>query len=259
MILIKIYNTIIGTLTLILSCLVLYISLSKLDALKTFIPKDFIQVSPITGKVIKSDSLPKRITEVTYTLTDKSTPSSGLSAADIIYEYFDKSDNFFCKALFYSNMPQGNSGDNKTDISLRTVPKFNFIDGIDMSRDFTKSATSIFITLSYNISSNFIYENNQYSHFRNEDKNIDRITSKPITVSNIIVQFSDNTDINSPFDIKGKGKGLLFYGGKVADIKWLREGSNPIKLVDEDGNPVSLLRGQTWWIIAKDPTCVVYN
>jgi hypothetical protein len=253
------YNTVIAILTLILSCLVLYISVSKLAALKTFIPRDFLQVSPITGEVIKSDTLPKKVAEVTYTLTDKSTPSSGLSAADIVYEYFGKSDKIFCKALFYSNIPPENTLNSKSSISLKTIPKFNFIDVIDMPRDFTRSATSIFVTLSYNISSNFIYENNQYTHFRNKDKDIDKISSKPITVSNIIVQFSNTTDLNSPFDIQGKGKGLLFRGGKVVDIKWFKDGSNPIKLVDEEGNPVSLLRGHTWWVIVKDPTSVVYN
>jgi hypothetical protein len=253
------YNTIIGTLTLILSLLVLYISINTSDTAKTFFPKDFIQVSPITGEVIKSDVLPKKITEVTYAITDRTIPSSGLSSADIIYEYSDKSDKIFCKALFYSNEPPVNSLNKKDNILLRTVPKFNFIDVIDMPRDFTRSATSIFVTLSYNISSNFLYENNQYIHFRNKDIDIDKITSKPITVSNVIVQFSENTDINSPFDIQGSGKGLLFYGGKVVDIKWLKEKDNPIKLVDEEGNPMSLLRGQTWWIIVKDPTSVVYN
>ena len=52
-----------------------------------------------------------------------------------------------------------------------------------------KNATSIFITFNEDSSSNFLYENGEYYHYR--DLCIDRDNDTPVKLSNVIVQFID--------------------------------------------------------------------
>ena len=163
------------------------------------------------------------------------------------------------KALFHDKIPKKSYPIIKVEnVAERDLPELNFIDDIDLPSDYTKPVKSIFTTLSYNIFSNFIYEDNKYVHYRDSLKDIDETNSKSITVSNIIIQFNTYNNIN-PSKSEGSGKGLLFCGGKVMNIKWDKEKKAPIKLIDELGNPVYLLRGHTWWLLLKDATSLAYD
>ena len=129
----------------------------------------------------------------------------------------------------------------------------------ELPGSYKKTVSSIFITLCYNISSNFIYENGLYYHYRDVVKDIDRVNLKPIAVSNVVVQFINPKDKIETYDITGTGKGYLFCGGKIIDIKWEKQRTNPIKIVDEHNNPVSLIKGSTWWIVLHQNSSVAYN
>lgn len=203
---------------------------------------------------------PKEVIELTYTLTSNTDKLDGLSSADIIYEYIDKDEKTVCKALFHDNIPSSPfSKTNTTTLPMKNIPSFTFVDFINLPKNYSQSANSINVKLSKNIESKFIYENDYYIHYRNSLKDIDPITSKTISVSNVLIQFCNENKFSSPLEVNGIGKGILFLGGKIVDIRWEKEKSNPIKVVDEYGKPVSLLKGRTWWIILKNNSSIAYN
>jgi hypothetical protein len=253
-------NIAIYTLSIVLSCLVCYIAFKTLLTAKNYVPENSIHVSPLTGERIKPAFINNTPFEVTYTTSENTVSLDGISNAEIIYEYLDKSRVPYYKALFEKNPPiKSNPIVSIDSIQNRLLPKLNFIDSIDLPKDFTRSAGSIFVSLSYNLFSNFIYEDDTYHHYRDTYKDIDKSTSKEVAVSNVVIQFvKANIEISSP-QVSGNGKGLLFRGGKVIDIKWDRQKSQPIKVIDEEGNPVSLIRGKTWWIIIHENSSVAYN
>jgi Protein of unknown function (DUF3048). len=198
--------------------------------------------------------------EVTYTANDENIRLKGISNAELTYEYVNNDGKPFYKALFSKSVPSRSdpitSIDNTTDSSF---PKINYIDLTELPNKYKKAAHSIFVKLYYNLSSNFIYENGLYYHFRDKYKDIDGANLRPITVSNVVIQFvSQDVNINT-YKIAGNGKGLLFCGGKVIDIKWNKEKTNPIKIVDEHGTPISLIKGSTWWIVLHENSSVAYN
>lgn len=254
------FNIIIYSLCIVLSCLVCYIAFKTLLIAKNYTPQNSILVSPLTGERIRPAFINNSPFEVTYSTAENTVSLDGISNAEIIYEFLDTNGIPYYKALFHKNPPvKANPIISIDSVPLKLLPKLNFMDSIDMPKDFTRSAGSIFVTLSYNLFSNFIYEDDSYHHYRDTYKDIDQTTTKPITVSNVIVQFvNENDEIHSPH-VSGKGKGLLFRGGKVIDIQWDREKEKPVKVVDEEGKPISLIRGKTWWIIIHENSSVAYN
>lgn len=224
-----------------------------------YVPKNSINVSPITGERLEAVyQNVKNPMEVTYMNSNETDGFAGMGDADIVYEYMN-GETMIYKAIFYNKMPEKKFPITHMDnINLDALPKFNFLDMIDLSLENRKNATVLFISFSPEFYSNFVYEDGLYYHFKNNVKDTDENTNKPISISNIIIQLVDESSPYLSKDIDGKGDGLLFCGGKVMNIKWNKE-SKPIKITDEQGNDVSLLRGKTWWIIVKKNTSVVYK
>lgn len=254
-----IYDYIAYTLFGILIFIILFNFFKIIYHKMTYIPPNSINVSPITGEriepVYNSEKTP---VEVTYIYTENLKEASGLSDANIIYEYLDGSNSLVRKAIFYDKVPKNNYPVNNIDnISLSSLPKFKFLDTLDV-KDFPQSAKYIFVNFNNDISSNFIFEDGLYYHFQNTFKNIDKESNKQISVSNIIVQYVDKKESYLSKDITGSGEGVLFCGGKIIKIKWNKD-SNPIKITDEKGNPVSIIRGNTWWILLKNDNSVIYK
>lgn len=255
----KYRNLYIYSLVIILCTLIIYISFSVTALVQKNNKSSIVSVSTITGERLRSSLAGKGSKEVTYAITDSTQALSGISNADIVYEYMDVNGKIYYKALFHDKIPEKSYPVIKiNNVNEKDLPKLNFIDDIDFSSDYTKPGKTIFVNLSYNIFSNFICEDNKYVHYRESLKDIDKVTSKSVSVSNIIIQFTNDNDID-PSKVEGSGKGLLFCGGKVMDIKWDKEKKNPIKLTDDLGNPVNLLRGHTWWLILKDSIALTYD
>jgi hypothetical protein len=219
-----------------------------------------LNISPITGERLRPVIASRNPTEVIYSISKEEDSLNGISNADIIYEFIDTNGKLYYKALFHENVPKKThpivSINSK---SYKALPKLNFLDYIDLPKDYTRSANSIYVTFNYNLFSNFLYDKDQYIHFRDSEKDIDKSNSKPIGVSNVVVQFAGSNCNKHPENINGYGHGLLFCGGKAIDIKWEKNNKNPLKLLDESGNPLSLLRGKTWWIVVKDNSFIAYN
>ncbi|MGE5614739.1 MAG: DUF3048 domain-containing protein [Bacillota bacterium] len=92
-----------------------------------------------------------------------------------------------------------------------------------------------------------------YSRFRYGKPHMERVSGEQLKAKNIIVMFVPNYDIKGDpagrqeMDTTGSGKGYFITGGKAVKIKWSKESrSSQTKYADEEGNPITLNRGQTW-------------
>ncbi|MDP4088058.1 MAG: DUF3048 C-terminal domain-containing protein, partial [Bacillota bacterium] len=187
-------------------------------------------------------------------------PLSGINNADLIFEYLAESGKPEYTAIFHDKIPAKTSPIKQLgDISIKKLPSFSFCRSSQKTYESKRAANYIFITLNYDISSNFIYENGFYKHFKDTAMDFDTSNAAPVLVSNIIIQFTDNYEGMENVSQLGMGKGLLFCGGKIIDIHWQNDGSSPIKVEDENGNPVQLQNGSTWWVIINKNCPVAYN
>lgn len=90
----------------------------------------------------------------------------------------------------------------------------------------------------------------------------DGITNEQVTVKNLVVQFAVFTPLpgTQKADVIGEGDALFFIDGTVRKGKW-KKGSIPDATVytDEDGNPLILRPGNTWFHLVPTTMNVTYN
>ncbi|WP_373897480.1 DUF3048 C-terminal domain-containing protein [Haloimpatiens sp. FM7315] len=215
-----------------------------------------IKISPYTGEIIKNKTPIKNSVEVIFKINEDNYTLDGLSSANIIIEYINSSNKPLYRAIYYDKKPELKNkvsilSDEKNSFSM---PKFNFIDLPDISEEYIKEVNNIFISFNDYHCSNFIYKDGQYYHYKSSHEDLDKSSNKPLCVSNVIVQFKDNTNGSNLY-----GNGLLFCGGKVIDIKWHSNEGIPIKITDKNGKDISLVRGNTWWVILDNYGNIAYN
>ena len=228
------------------------------EAYITITPDINSKVSPLTGRTLASNR--NQPMQVTYSPNSTQEFLSGISNADLIFEYLNKDGKLSYNAIFYDNPPYRTKPITTiTNISMKNLPNFSFSSSINKLYSDKKKANYIFVTLSYNVFSNFIYEDNHYIHYRDSITDIDYANQQPVSISNIIVQYVKNTKGIENISAKSRGKGMLFCGGKVVEIEWSNDGNSPLKLVDENENPITLVEGNTWWLIVNDKCPVAFN
>jgi hypothetical protein len=201
------------------------------------------------------------VKEVIYSNEEVSPNLSGLSQADLIFEYINNIGKNSYKALFTKNIPSNIHPSVKIkDATIKYIPKFNYLDKNKPSEKYNIAAKSIFINFNNLCSSNFIYNGEYYMHYKDTIKDIDSSNNSPLQLSNIIVQFIDKEpwEYNIETDI-GNGNGYIFTGGKGIQIKWNKEYSNPIKFTDNSYNPIFFSSGLTWWIFLDKNSSIVIN
>lgn len=119
----------------------------------------------------------------------------------------------------------------------------------DSSPSETSEATTISIDFSRPIfKAEFRYNKvtNNYERYLAGKPHIDRATGKPITVVNLIVLKTKEV-AGGGVQALGSGEALIFNDGKVQKAKWQQTDFNQrIKLLDEVGNEIPLLRGDSW-------------
>lgn len=168
------------------------------------------------------------------------------------------------KLIEYKGIFNKNTDLKETEVLNILSNKSSYIDNLQFDKKipilYKKNATAIFVNFDMLSSSNFIYQNGDYYHFKNKIKDIDSCNNKSIKVSNVIVQYINEKNIENSIDnISGKGTGILFSYGKASYINWLKSKDNPIQLTDTKGNFLSLISGPTWYIIINKTSSVVYN
>jgi len=221
---------------------------------------DEISISKYTGERINHLYSEKSAKIATYTNINKGGPLIGLSSADVVLEFLSRSSGITYKAIFSQASAENISGEvTLKEYSNSYLPKFNFSDNISITNIKGRIATNIFISYNEVLSSNFLYQNGEYYHYRGV--RIDKDTDSPVKLSNVIVQFIHGTIANEETLTSSEncGTGLLFCNGLAQDIKWNREENSPIKISDEKGGAVSLMPGPTWWIFIDKDCSVAYD
>jgi len=251
------------TLTLLALCLFIFLTISSNKAASAY---DFSGTAPANSNFNTLKASVPKSKIVFYPSKNGQISSKGLSQADYIFEYLNPNGSIYYQAIFDKELPK-NITPTENHNSVFLMPEFNYKTSENIHLSLTKPAASIFVTFSSLlssssslVSSNFIYSNFKYYHYKDKSKDIDELNNTPVCVSNVIVQIS-NTPVteNNLNSIKGNGTGYLFTGGKGVEIKWNKEDSNPIKILDSNNNPVFLNKGSTWWIIIDNDSSVVFN
>jgi len=95
-------------------------------------------------------------------------------------------------------------------------------------------------------------------------------SAQPITAANVIVQRVELVasryveDIGGAFEwnvhLVGSGRSTVFRDGRAVPGRWIREdGAQPTRFVDQDGRPISLRPGRTWWEIVPADVHVTWR
>jgi hypothetical protein len=248
---------ILGTILVLILSMFIFRSISHYSHLG---PNDEITLSAFTGERIHIaySVIPAKI--ATYTNANNEYPIVGLSSADVVLEFLSSSYGITYKAIFNGNVSKTiSSSILLKEYSNSYLPKFNFSNESSIRGTKGNDATSIFITFNEDASSNFLYENGEYSHYRDlfEDKD----NNIPVKLSNVIVQFISGTITNDEnlTSSDNFGNGLLFCSGKVEKIKWSRQKNSEISLKNEMGSPILLNPGSTWWVFVNTDCSVAYD
>ena len=223
-------------------------------------PHDGITISKYTGERIDNASSEKPAKIATYSNANNEKSIKGLSSADVVIEFLSNSYGITYKAIFNQDAAKNVSSPiNLKEYSNSFLPKFNFTNNTQITDIKGRKATSIFITFNEDSSSNFLYENGEYHHYRG--LGIDKDNNAPVKLSNVIVQFihGNITRDETLTSSENYGTGLLFCGGKAQDIKWNREKDSQIKISDKNEDEVSLIPGATWWIFINKDCSVAYD
>lgn len=219
-----------------------------------------ICISKYTGERISNPYVENHSKIATYINTSKDVPLIGLSSADVVLEFLSSSSGITYKAIFNQVAAKNISG----VVSLKDyynsyLPKFNFSNNIAIAGTALKSATNIFVTFNEGSSSNFLYQNGEYCHYRGLA--IDKDNDSPVKLSNIVIQFIHGSITNDDTlaSSENSGTGFFFSRGTVQNIKWNKKLSFPIKINDENGRELSLMPGTTWWIFIDKDCSVAYD
>lgn len=248
---------------LLSSVLVLTLSIfiySIITHIRYFDPPKEVTLSKYTGERLNNAYSAKPAKIATYTNTNTKQCIDGLSSADVILEFLSNSHGITYKALFNQEAAKNISSTiNLKEYSNSFLPKFNFSNNIKTTDIKVKNATSIFISFNDGSSSNFLYQNGEYCHYRGVC--IDKDNNTPVKLSNVIVQFINGNIINDETLTASEnyGTGLLFCGGKTQDITWTRKKDCQIKISGEKRSPISLMSGPTWWIFIDKDCSVAYD
>ncbi len=108
--------------------------------------------------------------------------------------------------------------------------------------------TATTITIDYSapiFEAQFKYDSatNSYTRYLAGQPHVDTATDKPITVKNLVV-----IKMTGGINAIGSGEALLYKDGSVQNIRWRQKDFNTrIELIDEQGNQVTMNRGDSWF------------
>ncbi|MCB2295090.1 DUF3048 C-terminal domain-containing protein [Clostridium algoriphilum] len=223
-------------------------------------PYDKTGISKYTCEQTASINSSKIAKIATFSNTNNKTPIIGLNSADIVFEFLTKSNGITYKAVFSNEAAKNiESTINLKNYSNEHLPILNISANMKKAYIINKKATSIFVNFNEDITSNFLYEDGDYYHYRGLE--VDKDNNTPVKLTNIIIQFmhgniiSDKT-LASPV---ASGTGLLFSNGKAQDIKWNQAKNSQMKITDQKGAPISLVPGPIWWVFIDRDSSVAYD
>lgn len=255
----KKFNFIISLLGMIAFAFVLLL-LNKYCWLNKLISNNEIYISTYTGNRLKNNTSSNYLI-ATYLNESDQPELKGLSDANMVFEYLGNNGRTIYKAIFHDKYPDKIYPIVDIKNSSRFfISEINFTDFIPSTIEPSQNINSIFITFNENTSSNFIYNNGMYYHFKDKIKDIDLNNNSQIAVSNIVVLLADKDFYNEDFVYSKPcfGEGILFSDGKKSKLTWNLT-SNGIFEVFNNNKPISLVRGNTWWIIINKNCSIAYE
>ena len=144
----------------------------------------------------------------------------------------------------------------KLKYSTTTDAKFPFrYNEMDVIAANGEPAEKISMRYSSAYTSGYEYDSSTglYKRIRKGKPQMERVSGKQLEAKNIIIQFTPNYSIKGDkqgrqeMNTIGSGKGYFITGGKAVGIKWSKESRRAqTKYTDENGNAITLNRGQTW-------------
>jgi len=98
-------------------------------------------------------------------------------------------------------------------------------------------------------------DSGRYLRWNNGAVHKDRATGKQIAADNVVVVWAKYTPASRDkvrsvtYDIKlgGEGRATIFKRGERHDVKWIATRNAPPRFENEDGEPVKLTPGTTWF------------
>ncbi len=258
------FNYVIYFLLTIFIILCLYTSYKYISYKRYYrVPQgNVIDVSPLTGEKIQPVLNNTPANEVIYSEIQNIEELHYLSTADIIYESYHEDFQLpVYKAIFFGNSPlKTDNIKSITNIPLNALAEFSFTPSpSSLPKCYDKNAELIFLEFNTKDSSSFVFEEGKYFHMRDKVKDIDRISNKPLSVSNVIIQYVKEEDGSQINKTLSSGNAIICSGGKFTKATWSNNGDNPTKLLDLSGENIKLVNGQSWWITVKEGTAVIIN
>jgi len=161
------------------------------------------------------------------------------NADDLIFKLLsDKNDSLKIHPLL----------DNSNSLSL-TIPNFNYTTKDSIIGLYNNMAKYLALNFDNRHFFLFSYDDNHYVLNNINDKSINN-QLEDIHIDNILITFYESETLKTLS--QHSGAGLLFTGGRIVDIEWSKDDSEPIKIVDEKGKPISILEGKLCWILADN-------
>ncbi|WP_040214043.1 DUF3048 domain-containing protein [Clostridium polynesiense] len=126
------------------------------------------------------------------------------------------------------------------------------------------SAKEVIIKPNKNYSTSYIYKEGKYFKSMDDTASADRDSGKIISADNIVIQKTDislqKDGVHLNINLIGEGEGFLITKGRYKKIKWKKtKETSETLLEDNNGNPLVLSKGNTWWHIIDNKHMVVIN
>jgi Protein of unknown function (DUF3048). len=125
-------------------------------------------------------------------------------------------------------------------------------------------STELTMTLNKYYSVAYKYQDTKYVKYIDNDLAMDKATNKPLTVQNIVIQITtmqlqkDGQHLN--IDLVGTGTGYVLSKGKVEKIIWIKKSlQSATSLLTENGAPIPLSVGNTWWHIVDNNASIKFH
>lgn len=116
------------------------------------------------------------------------------------------------------------------------------------------TANTIFANFSSELfATSYAYDKESNSYLRSlagaahNDREEGQINPKSIVVLKVTTQSRGGADGYEDVVTNGSGQAYIFQNGSAQEVTWRKDGrTEPLRLIDQDGKDVSLVRGQTW-------------
>lgn len=132
-----------------------------------------------------------------------------------------------------------------------TFKSFERSDGKLSEEPSATSVTVNFSSASFNTSYTYNEETNSYDRFLagapHNDREDGQISPNVVVVLKVETQSRGGPDGYEDITTSGSGQAYVFQNGTVKELTWKKESmKEPLQLVDTEGKPFALNRGQTW-------------